>query len=42
MNSNLKKLAFVPALLLAFAPSFASAQEMKNMDMTNITTVQIS
>jgi hypothetical protein len=29
MNSNLKKFAFVPVLLMAFAPSFASAQEMK-------------
>jgi hypothetical protein len=33
MNSNLKKFAFVPVLLLAFAPSFASAQDMKGMDM---------
>jgi hypothetical protein len=36
MNSNLKKFAFVPVLLLAFAPSFASAQDMKGMDMTNM------
>jgi hypothetical protein len=33
MNSNLKKFAFVPVLLMAFAPSFASAQDMKGMDM---------
>jgi len=29
MNSNLKKFAFVPVLLMAFAPSLASAQDMK-------------
>ena len=33
MNSNLKKFAFVPVLLMAFTPSFASAQDMKGMDM---------
>lgn len=33
MNSNLKKFAFVPALLLAFAPTFASAHDMMNMKM---------
>src|SRR5208282_2220276 len=33
MNSNLKKFAFVPVLLMAFAPSFASAQDMMNMKM---------
>lgn len=31
MNSNFKKFAFVPVLLMAFAPSFASAQDMMNM-----------
>jgi hypothetical protein len=36
MNSNLKKFAFVPVLLLAFAPSFASAQDMKGMDMKDM------
>jgi hypothetical protein len=32
MNSNLKKFAFVPVLLMAFAPTFASAQDMMKMD----------
>jgi hypothetical protein len=36
MNSNLKKFAFVPVLLMAFAPSFASAQDMKGMDMKDM------
>jgi hypothetical protein len=31
MNSNLKKFAFVPVLLLAITPSFASAHNMMKM-----------
>ena len=33
MNSNLKKFAFVPVLLMAFVPTFASAHDMMNMKM---------
>jgi hypothetical protein len=36
MNSNLKKFAFVPVLLMAFSPSFAAAQDMKGMDMKDM------
>jgi hypothetical protein len=36
MNSNLKMIAFVPVLLMAFAPTFAATQDMKDMDMSNM------
>lgn len=41
MKSNLKKFAFVPVLLLAFATSFASAQEKMSCQGPKLTTKQV-
>ncbi len=41
MKSNLKKFVFVPVLLLAFAPSFASAQEKMSCQGPKLTTKEV-
>jgi hypothetical protein len=41
MKSILKKFAFVPVLLLAFAPSFASAQEKMPCQGPKLTTKEV-